>query len=644
MRTYQLLPAVDYEALGLKAGLEIHHQILTKKKMFCNCPAGIYSKKHNGVVLRHMRPTLSELGEYDGTALMEFKTHKDIIYLLNSDSVCTYEMDDTPPFPVNQEGLDIAVEISLLFGCNIVDEVHIARKQYLDGSIPTGFQRTAVIGVGGELPYKNRKIRIIQITCEEDACREVSDEGHKRTYRTDRLGMPLIEVITYPDMKTPFEVAEVSQLIGRLLRATGKVRRGIGAVRQDVNVSIEGGSRVEIKGVPQFGLIPQLVHNEAIRQKALLNIKKELEKRDITSSFNPQKVELTETLRGSSCRQFSEVIEKGKVIGAVLLHNFKAVDGSPDIILFPTQQGKRFLDEISGRLRVIACLDNMPNLFYSEAFPEYEGRNKDLEKICSVLKAGERDCFIVVWGDKRDVQTALEEVRLRIVDATKGVPNETRRALPCGFTDFERILPGPDRMYPDTDSPPVKITKERTDRIKSLLLEPPWKREKRYKILGIPEHVAFELAISPYAKLFDTLINETGIESKFTASVLIEKIKWLKRKGCNVQGIPESRILELFNEHKRLYLNKRALVVALEKLANNPKLPVKNLLPQALSEKNLLKEIEKILKGVNFVSKKPNNLKQKIEFYTGAVMEQTAYSADPAVTKRLIQELLEKKK
>ena len=199
----------DYKLVGFKSGLEIHQQLLTEKKLFCRCPAGKYNHKFDAEILRHMRPTLSELGEYDGTALMEFKTKKDIIYHINRETVCTYEMDDTPPFEINEQALDIALEIALLYKSATTDEIHIARKQYLDGSIPTGFQRTAIISIGGIIPYKNREINIIQLSIEEDSCREVSDHGHRRVYIADRLGMPLIETVTAPDMKTPFEVAEV---------------------------------------------------------------------------------------------------------------------------------------------------------------------------------------------------------------------------------------------------------------------------------------------------------------------------------------------------------------------------------------------------------------------------------------------------
>jgi len=159
----------DYAAVGFKSGLEIHQQLLTEKKLFCRCPAGRYSSAYDAEILRHMRPTLSELGVYDGTALMEFKTRKHIVYLLNRENTCTYEMDDTPPFPVNQQAIDVAIEQCLMLGCDIVDEVHIARKQYLDGSIPTGFQRTAIVGMNGVLPFKGRNLTVTHLSVEEDS-------------------------------------------------------------------------------------------------------------------------------------------------------------------------------------------------------------------------------------------------------------------------------------------------------------------------------------------------------------------------------------------------------------------------------------------------------------------------------------------
>ena len=273
----QTLPEV-YEDLGFMCGLEVHQQLKTEKKLFCQCPAGVFQKhgQYDAEIVRHMRPTLSEMGGYDGTALMEFKTRKNITYRIANKTTCTYDIDDTPPFKINAQALGIALEVALLLKTNIVGELHITRKQYLDGSIPAGFQRTGIISIEGQIPLKNKTVRIIQLSIEEDSCREVSDVGHARVYTTDRLGMPLIETVTYPDMKTPQEAAEAANYIRFLNRSTGKVRTGIGATREDVNVSIHGGTRIEIKGVSHISYIPQLVHNEAFRQKSLLEIRKDL--------------------------------------------------------------------------------------------------------------------------------------------------------------------------------------------------------------------------------------------------------------------------------------------------------------------------------------------------------------------------------
>ena len=276
----QTLPKV-YEDLGFMCGLEVHQQLKTEKKLFCHCQAGVFQKhgQYDAEIVRHMRPTLSEMGGYDGTALMEFKTKKNIVYRIANLTTCTYDIDDTPPFKINQQALGIALEVALLLKTNIVGELHITRKQYLDGSIPAGFQRTGIISIEGQIPLKNKTVRIIQLSIEEDSCREISDIGHVRVYTTDRLGMPLIETVTYPDMKTPDEAAEAANYIRFLNRSTGKVRTGIGAAREDVNVSIHGGTRVEIKGVSHISYIPELVHNEAFRQKSLLEIRNDLIKR-----------------------------------------------------------------------------------------------------------------------------------------------------------------------------------------------------------------------------------------------------------------------------------------------------------------------------------------------------------------------------
>lgn len=530
LETFQFKPfhemtEQDYRTVGFKSGLEIHQQLLTGKKLFCRCPAGRYSEHYHAEILRHMRPTLSELGEYDGTALMEFKTKKDILYHINRETVCTYEMDDTPPFELNDEALDIALAIAQLYGCSLVDEIHIARKQYLDGSIPTGFQRTTIVGVDGSIPYRDRTINIVQLGLEEDACREVSDMGHRRVYLTDRLGMPLIETVTAPEMRTPHEVAEVGEIFRRLVRSTGRVRTGIGAARQDVNVSVDGGTRIEIKGVHRIPHIPLLTYNEAMRQWNLLRLRAELARRGITAStFASRTDDVTRLLRKTKYEPIHNAIAEGKEVKCVTLVGFRG------LLRWQTQTDTFFSQEISDRVRVIACLSRLPNIIHSDSQGETLATS-EWRTVKKAAGAGEDDTVVIVWGDQRDAVTGAAEIVIRAREATVGIPSETRQAFSDGTNGFERILPGPDRMYPDTDLPPKKITDSRLQKIRATLPEPFWVREERYRKWGAPEDCVRPLAISPHAALFEKAVGEWKM-SPITAAVSIIQIpKRLRKKG-----------------------------------------------------------------------------------------------------------------
>jgi glutamyl-tRNA(Gln) amidotransferase subunit E len=546
----------DYHQIGFKSGLEIHQQLLTSKKLFCRCPAGIYSHKYDAEILRHMRPTLSELGEYDGTALMEFKTKKDIIYHINHKTVCTYEMDDTPPFEINEEALDISLEIAMLYNCSMIDEIHIARKQYLDGSIPTGFQRTTIVAVNGWVPYKERKIKIVQLSLEEDSCREVSDIGHTRVYLTDRLGMPLIETVTAPEMRTPNEVMEVGKIISMIARSTGKVRMGAGAARQDVNVSVEGGTRIEIKGVPSLKRIPLLTYNEAMRQWNLLRLREELHSRGITDKTFESRVEnVTKILKKTHYQPIYSALDQGKIAYGVLLRGYKG------LLRWKTQTDTYFSREISDRVRVIACLTSLPNIVHSDSTAETLSTS-EWSNVKKSLGATNDDTIVIVWGSEKDVITASNEIIIRAKEATIGVPSETRQAHKDGTNGFERILPGPDRMYPDTDLPPKRITKERLERIRMLLPEVFYDKLKWYEELNIPPDTRYPLSISKYSNLFKKLVDVYKINPTLAAVALVQFPKRIrKEKGINSEISVEDmeRLFALFAEGKisreGLYLN-----------------------------------------------------------------------------------------
>ncbi|MCA0386895.1 MAG: Glu-tRNA(Gln) amidotransferase subunit GatE [Bacteroidetes bacterium] len=537
----------DYRTVGFKSGLEVHQQLLTERKLFCRCPAGMYSDQYNAEILRHMRPTLSELGEYDGTALMEFKTRKEIIYRISRETVCTYEMDDTPPFEINDEALDIAFGLGMLYGSSMVDEVHIARKQYLDGSIPTGFQRTAIVCLDGRVPFKDRHIQVIQLSIEEDSCREVSDIGHRRTYLTDRLGMPLVETVTGPDMRTPQEVAEVAEILRRLARSTGKVRSGIGAARQDVNVSVTGGTRIEIKGVPRIPLIPLLTYNEAMRQWNLLRLRDELNRRGITKdTFESVTTDVTRLLKKTRYQPITSAIFAGMKVLCVSLKGFKG------LLRWETQTDTYFSREISDRVRVISCLTTLPNIIHSDS-PSETIATSEWNTLKKAVNASEDDTIVLVWGDEQDAKSGAAEIAIRAKEATIGIPSETRQALRDGTNGFERILPGADRMYPDTDLPPKKITQERIARIRAGLPEPVWEREARYRSLGVPAEHIEKLAMSPLAGIFEDAVNESNINPRFAARVLLEYPRRLKKEHLPLErltGENYDSLFRLINEGK----------------------------------------------------------------------------------------------
>ncbi len=516
-------PQETYDRIGFMSGLEVHQQLKTGQKLFCRCPTGIYQKPgdFDAEVIRHMRPTLSELGEYDGTALMEFKTRKEIIYRLKSKTTCTYEIDDTPPFPLNREALAIAIEISLVSKLNIVGEVHITRKQYLDGSIPTGFQRTAIIGVEGEIPLRNKKVRLIQLSLEEDSCREVSDIGHTRVYRTDRLGMPLIETVTYPDMTNPDEVKEACNYIRFLGRSTGKVRTGIGAGRQDVNVSCKGGTRVEIKGVAHSRWIPELTHNECFRQWALLSIREILNKRFSDSkSWKPAHILLDLHSFNSKNGFTKDAKAYGLKLVAINLPGFSG------ILSHFTQPGKVFANELSERLKVIACIE-LPNMSHSEE-PEPLFTETDWDKIHVLLNPAENDAQLIIRGPEEDIKTAIETIEERCRMAFIGVPPETRKSFENGTTIFERVLPGADRMYPDTDSAPIPLENDYIESLGNNLPEEVVSRYQRLKKWNIPEDCYTYIFKKNLFPLIERITNELDISPAFVGKFFGHAVKWVE--------------------------------------------------------------------------------------------------------------------
>jgi len=574
----------DYDRIGFMSGLEVHQQLKTAKKLFCNCPSGIYQASDNfdAEIVRHMRPTLSELGEYDGTALMEFKTRKNIIYRINNDTACTYEIDDTPPFPINREALEYALQISMLSKLSIVGEVHITRKQYLDGSIPTGFQRTAILGVEGEVQLKNKKVRLIQLSIEEDSCREISDIGHWRTYKADRLGMPLIETVTYPDFVNPDEVKEGADYIRFLNRSTGKVETGKGSTRADTNVSCRGGSRVEIKGVPSTRWMPELTHVEAFRQYALLHIKSLLETRNLDK--NSWKIR-SEEIDLKVFKPGYPALKKAKVQGyKCIAVNLSSFEG---ILSHYTQPNQMFADEIINRLKVIACLEK-PNLIHSEQFDKTISEKK-FEKIKTRLGSQEGDAQIIIWGPEEDMPTALETIEERCLMAMEGVPEETRKSFKDGTTIFERVLPGADRMYPDTDSAPIPLTEEYIASISETLPVDICDRYRQLASWGIPEDANEYILKKNLVPLIELVEEELGISPKWTGAFLAHRLRNVENKSRPSKDFSYPMVFDLLRYLKDNKLDLELAKTMLWELYQHPKMDFDSILT-TLNFKRIPKE------------------------------------------------------
>ncbi|MDP4266767.1 MAG: Glu-tRNA(Gln) amidotransferase subunit GatE [Bacteroidota bacterium] len=578
-----------YDDLGFISGLETHQQLLTKEKLFCRCPAGCFhdSEDFDAEIIRHMRPTLSELGEYDGTALMEFKTKKEIVYRVKNRTTCTYEVDDTPPFPLNREALEKAIEVALSGKMSIVGEVHITRKQYLDGSIPTGFQRTAIIGVEGELQLKNKKIRLIQMSLEEDSCREVSDIKHRRIYKTDRLGMPLIETVTYPDMVNPDEVKEAANYIRFLNRSTGNVRTGIGSTREDVNVSCKGGTRIEIKGVAHIKWIPELTHNECFRQWALLKIKEQLNSKTDANKWAIKVVDIDPNSFKFKYAPLNAAKTNKDRIVAINLPYFKG------ILSHFTQPGKMFADDFSERLKVIACIEK-PNMVHSEQF-EQNISEEDFTKIRSLLKAKDEDAQVIIWSPEADLKTAIEVIEERCKMAFTEIPKETRKSFGNGTTIFERVLPGADRMYPDTDSAPIPLENDYLDKLAQNMPVPVYERFNQLKKWGIPEDTYTYILKKNFVPIIEKIINELKFNPVLVGTTFCHKLKFIEGQSKPASEFNFDKIYDLFKYVKDNDLDNAIIKKMLFIMYEHPKMDFDSILTtigfKKVDQKNLITQI-----------------------------------------------------
>ncbi|ASJ03228.1 glutamyl-tRNA amidotransferase [Thermococcus profundus] len=578
----------NYEELGLKVGLEIHRQLDTKK-LFSPVPSEL-SDEVDFTFERRLRPTMSELGEIDPAALEEFKKGKKFIYEGNYKLTDLVYMDEEPPRGPDREALEVALQISYLLNAKPVDEVHFMRKIVIDGSNVSGFQRTAIVAMNGKVDTPWGSVGIPTVCLEEDACRIVERKEKEVIYRLDRLGIPLVEISTTPDIHHPEQAKVVAKYIGDALRATRKVKRGLGTIRQDLNVSIRGGARVEIKGVQELDMIPLIIEREVERQLNLLKIRDELKKRCVKpEDLKEEFYDVTDVFQNTGSKIIARAIKKGGKVLAVKLPKFRGLIGKE------VQPGRRLGTEMADRAKKY-----VKGIFHIDELPNYGITELEVNAVIEKLELGEEDAFVLVAAEEETAKNALREVLNRAREAIEGVPEETRRALPDGNTQYMRPLPGKARMYPETDIPSIFLPPEEKERIKANLPELPQERVERYvKEYKIDRSLAETLVNDERDELFEELI-QRGVKPSLAASILVVVLKGLK-KEVPIENVTDEHIREAFELYLEGKIAKEAFEEIFKELALHPEKTAKGVAEEKgltlLSEEEVERIIDEVVQA-----------------------------------------------
>ncbi|MFZ2472983.1 MAG: Glu-tRNA(Gln) amidotransferase subunit GatE [Methanothrix sp.] len=624
--------ALDYRALGLICGIEIHQQLDTASKLFCGCPT-----KHREVAesnfefFRYLRPSRSELGEIDRAALEEVLVTRRFHYK-SYDSTCLVEADEEPPREINAEALEISLVIARLLNMKIVDELETMRKMVIDGSNTSGFQRTGYIGSDGWIETAEGAVGISILSLEEEAARIIEDRGDSVVYSLDRLGIPLVEIGTAPDIVSPAHAREVASYLGMILRSTGRVKRGLGTIRQDVNVSIKGGARVEVKGVQALNLVDKVVEFEALRQVRLLEIREELKRR--MAHVDDAIKDVTEIFAKTGSKVLARSLRSGGVVLACRLAGFAGLVGRE------IQPDRRLGSEMSDR----AKRAGVGGIFHTDELPAYGVTAEEVEAVRGLLAASEVDGVIMVTGPRERADKALQAVLVRAREALAFVPEETRRALPNGCSEYMRPLPGSARMYPETDVPAVVITQEMLAGLKMPELFAD--RSKRYqKDYDLSAEQARVMAASPNYPLFEEIM-KTNLSGSIAVRALETIPIELAREGVEISNLTEQHFKDCFALVSQGRVAKEGLTGLLRALAAHPEMAADEAAAAAGLSGVDEAEVEKAVRAI--VASKVDLVRSKGERAAaplmGLVMKELRGKADggivSAILKKEIQNIL----
>ncbi len=494
----------------VKIGLEIHVQ-LGGQKLFCECPTESDGTRY-GSIYRKLYLSTGEMGNYDPAAVYEKGRSRVFEYEI-SDNSCLVEYDEEPPHDVNSEALIKGLAVSQALNCRTVDVLEYMRKIVVDGSNTSGFQRTAIISFGGWVNTTRGRVRISTICLEEDSARKISDASAEVSYSLDRLGIPLLEIATEPDIVDGEHAVEVAKQIGDIILLSGWSRRAPESIRQDVNFSM-GYGRVEIKGVPKLSVIRECLLYEKERQESLKEIADRLgNKWENGIEFT----EVTHLFAETGSKVIKKSLDAGMKVYASLL---------------PGLNGylKNGAYRLGRELADVAKLYGSGGIMHSDELPGY-GVKDEVKSLKDMLKPQAADGFFIIVSDEAHTDIIGREMNSRISKILRLDLSETRYADAQGETHYLRPLPGGERMYPETDIPNYPITQELVMRSREIV---PKTREELIaefcRKYGISRQEASSIIVNNLSGMIEDYASVLG-NGKLAARLLLQVIPDLEKKA-----------------------------------------------------------------------------------------------------------------
>jgi glutamyl-tRNA(Gln) amidotransferase subunit E len=452
------------------------------------------------------------------------------------------------------------------------------RKIVVDGSNTSGFQRTVVIALGGELNFGNdKKVRVQSISLEEDAARAIEDEfgigsSEGRSYALDRLGSPLVEVALAPIEGSSEDAEEAAKTLGKLMRSTGRVARGIGTIRQDLNISVMDGKVIEVKGVQRLDQFKKVISFEAARQKFFFDLAKEI-KESVGNNLDISEFDATEIFKKTSSNVLKKILATNStLVVCIVVKNFAGFIGKEN------ENHSRLGKELGA----IAKSYGLGGVFHSDELPNYGITVEEIDRVRGESNLASEDAFILVAGEAARVQRVADALVTRIRYSLTGVPAETRAASIEGETTFLRPRPGSARMYPETDIPLIQISESIIDRLRKEIPEP-WDKQvssfsRKY---GLPTQLAEPLYDSDRRSLFEKVISETRLPPSIIASALVDTMLSLSRSGVVVDSLRDDALLQMFVALNEGSFAKEAIQTVMKEMTTNPDLSLDEVLSKA---------------------------------------------------------------